>query len=244
MPTVPLPETGLSVTCHLNHQQARKKTWILWSVTPNGASDHWSGPLARSYSRYKKGTLFKAKAAGVHSPQLGLFSFIMLMDNCIYLTDTAFWSMLPSHWQSSWGINTRSFVGCIAKDNMADVWSHISFSPATLISRREEIDLQIKMSGYCTGSKLHCVLRHGCKTDTCFHAWLNSSGGIWLHRCRKLKCQPPTLPLSFQAHTLKRKSSLPSENCWVSRGCAIDICPGSIALAVQPPLKSDKRHNC
>ena len=101
----------------------------------------------------------------------------------------------------------------------------------------KEIDLQIIISSYCTNSKVHHLLRHGCKTDTHSHARLNSFGGIW-----KRECRDPNIPLSFQEHRLKRKCTLWKVLSisklrywympWINR-------PGS-----QPPFKSDNRGMC
>lgn len=115
------------------------------------------------------------------------------------------------------------------------------FHPTTLISSRAEIDLQITIPSYCTNSKVHCLLRHGCKTDTCFHAWLNSCGEESERANAGIQMHPSQLS---RPHIKTEMQPSFSEKCWVSRGCAIDICPGSIALASQPPLKSDKRSKC
>lgn len=101
-------------------------------------------------------------------------------------------SMLLGRQQNSCGINTCSYIDRITKDNMVNVRSCIFLSPTTLISRREEIDLQLKISSYCTGSKVHCLfLSHRCKTDTCFHAWLYGGGGICV-RPMKESTWPPS----------------------------------------------------
>lgn len=125
-----VPPSGLGHPYYLKPLLAWKKTWIMWSMTPSGASHCWCGPLTWGrYTRNRSYTYSRQSHLGViwHGWVLQLCTSqgqyarrtwhwtqhdSRLSLNCTIITSHSansfhLWiKVLSGHWQNTWNIQT------------------------------------------------------------------------------------------------------------------------------------------
>lgn len=146
------------------------------------------------------------------------------------------WSMLLDRWRNSRGINT-----CSCWFTKGIVWPCVSLFTSRLHQQQGR-----DWSPHQNFRILHRQ-QSAPSLKTWMQNWYMFSCMNWIaadaSEGANAGIHMPPYQLSSQ-HVQNGSAASFSEKCWVSRGCAIDIWPGSIALASQPPLKSDKRSEC